>query len=163
MQIPIKLSEHFSLQEAVSSDKAVSLGIDNTDLGDDVIMNAIRTAGRMETVRSLLNCAVHVDSWIRCLALNRAVGSKDTSQHILGEAVDFIAADFGTPLDICRAIIAAKPTIGYDQLILEHTWVHISFCAPDCIPRGHVLSLLATGSYAVGLTDTQGKPFPVVS
>lgn len=155
---PQFLSDHFTLREALSSQKAEELGIDNSHPSAAVLNATQYTAGRMELVRTALHgVSIHVDSWIRCLELNTALGSHPNSQHILGEAVDFIAQGFGTPLDIAKAIIAANDTIQFDQLILEGTWVHISFCAPTVQPRGHVLSLLETGGYAIGITDKKGN------
>jgi hypothetical protein len=112
----------------------------------------------MDKVRVvLLDKSIHVDSWYRCLELNRLLGSKDTSQHVEGKAVDFTCPDFGTPLEICRQLIKFKDLIRFDQLILEHTWVHISFNSGSS--HGEVLSLLATGGYAHGLTDKEGKEY----
>jgi zinc D-Ala-D-Ala carboxypeptidase len=156
--IPTYMSEHFTVKEALSSAKAAKYNIDNTQHSDEVWAAAIRTATRMEKVRLVLNgSSIYINSWIRCLALNRLLGSKDTSQHIKGEAVDFSSQAYGTPVEICKALVVAKDLIRFDQLILEHTWVHISFCSPLERPRGQVLSLLETGEYAIGLTDKEGN------
>lgn len=113
----------------------------------------------MERVRAILNSPIHVDSWYRCLQLNRALKSKDTSQHLKGEAVDFICPEFGSPFEICVKILHYPELIIFDQLILEHTWVHISFNAdPTTQPRKQVLSLLQDGGYSLGLTDPNGRP-----
>jgi hypothetical protein len=158
MAMPIiQLSEHFTLQEAIFSSTAERLGIDNSQPSPEVIATAARTATKMEKVRLLLACALHVDSWIRCLALNRALGSKDTSQHIKGQAVDFLAPLYGTPTEVVKFLAANADLIRYDQIILEHTWVHISFCPPDDVPRLEVLSLLSNGGYAKGITDKEGN------
>jgi len=154
----IQLSPHFTLDEATYSSTALRLGIDNTQPSAEIIKAAIYTASKLEVVRTILqNKSIHIDSFIRCLALNRALGSKDSSQHIKGEAADIICPDFGSPLDICKELITNKAKLNFDQLILEHTWVHVSFCSPTDTPRGEVLSLLSTGGYAVGLTDKQGN------
>lgn len=98
-----------------------------------------------------------VNSWFRLLDLNRFIGSKDTSQHPKGEAVDFISPKFGTPEEICRKIITNKDLINFDQLIFEYTWVHISWNSiPGSVQRGQVLTLLSSGKYAAGLTDKNG-------
>lgn len=158
--MPQFLSEHFTFEEATFSILAERAGIDNTHVSPEVFIAAQRTAAKMEKVRLVLdNTSIRVHSWIRCLELNRMLGSKDTSQHVDGEAVDFTAPKFGTPLAICRRIVENKDLIRYDQLILEHTWVHISFCSPNDVPRGQVLSLLKGGGYAVGLTDANGVPY----
>lgn len=154
------LSEHFTIEEATTSDTAARKGIDNSHPSADVVSNAVRTAAKLEKVRALLNSPIHINSWIRSLALNNLLGSKPTSQHVSGEAVDFTASQFGTPLDICRLLISYKELVRWDQLILEHTWIHISWKAtPNAIQRGEVLSLLSSNRFAVGLTDAEGKPY----
>lgn len=154
-----QLSQHFSLAEATDSQTASREGIDNAHPSPEVIAVAAKTAVRMEKVRSVLYNPISVSSWIRCLALNRKLGSKDSSKHILGEAVDFICPAFGSPARICKALLEYKDLLRWDQLILEHTWVHISWnSAPNAVQRGQVLSLLSTGGYSMGLTDASGKP-----
>lgn len=153
------LSTHFTLEEATRSDTALRLGIDNSHPTQQVIETARGTAARMERVRVALGAPIEVTSWIRCLQLNRALKSKDTSQHIKGEAVDFRAPAYGSPLRVCRTLVVLRGTIDFDQLILEHTWIHISWSSlPNAKQCGQVLSLLATGGYAVGLTDPSGRP-----
>jgi putative chitinase len=152
---PIQLSEHFTLAEATFSSTADRLGIDNSCTDDAIIAKAILTAISMERVRALLANPIHIDSWIRCLKLNRALHSKDTSQHPLGEAVDFLCPAFGTPAQIAHKIVDNATIIGYDQLIMEYSWVHISFSERN---RREVLSLLRTGDYTRGITDLDGNP-----
>jgi len=84
------------------------------------------------------------------------------SSFVKGEAVDFICPAFGSPLEICKVIVKYADIIKFDQLILEHTWVHISWkSTPNATQRGQVLSLLSDKSYAKGLTDKSGKPYPL--
>lgn len=161
MNYPPSLSLHISFKEAVFSSTANRLEIDNATPSQSVLDTAIKTAFHMEEIRVLLgNKPIHIDSFIRCIELNRALKSKDTSQHVLGQAVDFLCDDFGTPLAVCKAIVQSN--MSFDQLILEHSWVHISFAVleePKVVSnnRRQVLSLLATGHYSVGLTDKYGK------
>lgn len=163
MRAPIYLSEHFTLDEAIASQTAAREGIDNYPTNQEVITTASKTAVKMEKVRVVLNnLPISISSWIRCLALNRALKSSDSSQHVKGEAVDFICPAFGSPLEICKQLVKYKEVIGWDQLILEHTWVHISWkSTPNATQRGEVLSLLSDKSYAKGLTDKSGKPYPM--
>jgi hypothetical protein len=153
------LSDHFSLAEALASETAERMNLMNTP--DDTATSVMyRTAIAMERVRLVLgNKSIHINSWYRCLLLNRALSSKDSSQHLKGEAVDFICPAFGDPLAICRALIAAYDSIRFDQLILEHSWVHISFAISTGKPRKQVLSLLSNGGYAVGLTNKEGTSY----
>lgn len=154
------LSEHFTLEEATASQEAARKGIDNSHPTPSTVTTASKTAVKMEKVRLVLGGKpISVSSWIRCLDLNRALGSKDSSQHVKGEAVDFTCPTYGTPLEVCKKLMGEITLVGFDQLILEHTWVHISWnSTPGSVQRGQVLSLLSTGGYANGLTDKSGKP-----
>ena len=120
------LTEHFTLSEFIASSKATQLNIDNTP-PDWAISNLTRTAELLEKVRALFGRPLGISSGFRCLELNRSIGSKDTSQHVLGCAADF-HIDGYTPHDIIERI--AKSDIEYDQIIEENlggkSWVHIS-------------------------------------
>lgn len=121
-----QLSEHFTLEEFVFSSTAIRKGIDNTPT--PAIVEALTTAANgLESVRNgpLGGKPCHVDSAYRCWLLNAAVGGAAGSAHMEGWAIDFICPDFGTPLEIAKAIIASG--IAFDKLIMEGTWVHISF------------------------------------
>lgn len=120
----MNLSQHFTLNEATQSDTATRLGIDNTP-SQTVIDTIKKAAVQLEAVRELLDKPIRINSWYRCKQLNRAIGSLDTSAHTQGWAIDFVCPDYGTPKQICEAII--RSGIEYDQLIQEGTWVHISF------------------------------------
>ncbi len=126
----MKLSPHFSVQEFCASQTAGRLGINN-DLPLELYETAKRTAEGLEQVRLRLRShPIIISSGYRCLALNAAVGSKNTSQHVKAEAVDFTCPTFGSVNQVIEAIIDSD--IEYDQLISEFTsngggWVHISF------------------------------------
>ena len=128
-----QLSPHFTIEEFTQSQTAGRLGINN-DLPIELYETAKRTAEGLEQVRSLLRShPIHISSGYRCLALNAALGSKNTSQHVKAEAVDFTCPTFGSVDRIVRAIVGS--TIKYDQVIREFCskdnpnsgWVHISF------------------------------------
>jgi hypothetical protein len=125
-----QLSKYFTLAEFIQSQKAARLGINN-DLPIELYETAKRTCAGLEEVRNLLRSnPIHISSGYRCLALNAALGSKSTSQHIKAEAVDFTCPTFGNVDRIVRAIVGS--TIKYDQVIREFDkygggWVHISF------------------------------------
>lgn len=122
----MNLTPHFTLEEMTFSQTAARIGIDNTPPAD-VVENLKRTAAGLENVRIVLNAnAIKVSSGYRCLALNAAVGSKPTSQHVTGQAADFTCAAFGSPEQIIRTILASG--LSFDQIIHEfESWVHISF------------------------------------
>jgi hypothetical protein len=154
----MNLTQNFTIQEVNFSSTADRLGIDNT-LPAALWDSVLKTAVGMEKVRAALgNKPVSIDSWYRCLELNRALKSKDTSQHLKGEAVDFICPTYGTPTQIAKFLLTNQSLIRWDQLILEHSWIHISWNSsnPNSGQRGEVLSLLSTGGYSTGLTDSSG-------
>ena len=154
----MNLTQNFTIAEVTFSSTADRLGISNV-LPTELWGAVLNTATKMEKVRSLLgDKSIYVDSWYRCLALNNALGSKPTSQHMKGEAVDFISPTYGTPTQIAKLIVSNHEIIRFDQIILEHSWIHISWNSsnPDSGQRGQVLSLLSSGNYANGLTDASG-------
>lgn len=154
-----KLTEHFDWAEVTRSDTASRKGIDNS-LPSALLPAVQKTATKLERVRAVLGAPIHVTSWYRCLALNAVLGSKPTSKHVLGEAIDFDAPSYGNPKDICLRLVARKEIIQWDQLILEHGWVHISWNSiPNGEQRGQVLSLLSNGTYAMGLTKPSGESY----
>lgn len=156
MDIPEILSEHFSWAEASVTNHRE---IDNV-IPSSLISAIKNTARGMERVRAALgDKSISISSWYRCPQLNTAVGSASTSQHLKGEAVDFICPKFGTPLEIVRILAKYPELIRFDQLILEYTWVHISFNSdPNASQRHQVLTLLKNKKYAIGITDLNGAP-----
>lgn len=121
----MKLSPHFSLEELTHSNTATRLGIDNTPTVE-IIDNLTYLAGELEYVRNILGHPMLVSSGFRCHVLNNHLGSKRTSSHTKGLAVDFICPSFGNPHSVVSAIVAAN--VNYDQVILEYDrWVHLSF------------------------------------
>jgi hypothetical protein len=123
----MKLTDHFNLNEFTASQTATRHGINNTP--PQVATERLRMlATTLEQVRSLLgNNSIRISSGYRCLALNRAIGSGDLSAHVLGYAVDFTCAAFGTPKEVANKI--AESPIKFDQLIYEGGnggWIHLS-------------------------------------
>ena len=83
------LGVHFTWDEGVESPTARKKKIDNTPTAEQA--RAMQALARevLDPLRIRLGRAVNPSSWLRVLALNRAVGSEDNSQHVKGEAVDF--------------------------------------------------------------------------
>lgn len=145
----MNLSPHFTLTEYTISETAARRGIDNTPREAFVLENLKRTAGVMEQIRELLGGAITITSGFRCLDLNTAIGSKPTSAHVVGLATDFIAPGFGSPYDACRAIVPHVQRLGIDQLIYEHTWIHVGLRAGEA--RHQILTLAPGGRYVAGI------------
>ena len=121
----MNLSPNFTLEEMTHSNTAARLNIDNTPTVE-IIHNLTFLAKELENVRTLLCNPMLISSGFRCYALNDFLGSKRTSSHTKGLAVDFISPSFGSPRSIVSAIV--KSDIKYDQVILEYDrWVHLSF------------------------------------
>ena len=120
----MKLSKYFTYSELTFSETAKRLKYTNQPPPKE-LKSLTNTAQNLDKVRELLGCPVIVNSGYRSLAVNRAIGSSDNSQHVRGEAVDFRTHQY-TPRQIVEMI--KKSDIPYDQLILEFdSWVHISF------------------------------------
>jgi len=153
----VNLSDNFTLEEAVVSQTATRLGLDNLPSPETVDV-MIRVALQLEKVRALLNSPILVTSWYRSPEVNKAIGSSSTSQHIKGEAIDFISPRYGTPYAICEFIEEHNTLIRFDQLIFEGTWVHISFCGiPGTVPRKEVLTYMNDRTYRKGLNESRGR------
>jgi uncharacterized protein YcbK (DUF882 family) len=140
----VKLSPNFTLAELTQSDTAVRLGLDNTP-SKDVEANLVRLARMLEDVRRLLSRPIMVNSAYRSPEVNKAIGSKSTSQHCNGCAADIRVPGL-TPKDIVNLVV--KSNIEYDQLICEFdSWVHISI--PNKFadkPRKQVLIIDKSGT-----------------
>ena len=127
----MKLTKNFSLTELTKSYEAIRRGIDNTILTSKEVSN-LRTlcVEVLQPIRDALG-TVTVNSGFRCLELNRAIKSKDSSQHRLGEAADIEVAGMSN-YDLACWI---RDNVEFDQLILEFYdanipsagWVHVSF------------------------------------
>lgn len=154
----MKLTEHFTFEEFTKSDTALRLGIDNTP-GALVIQNLSVLAHGLEQVRMVLGLPIHVNDAFRCEALEKVLAKNDYigwcklhkrtiddaswaeyfagKQHPKGYAADFICPQFGTPEQIVKALLASG--IKFDKLIMEGTWVHISFA-----PAMRQIAMIAT-------------------
>ena len=122
----MSLTPHFTLEELCASPEAVRKGIDNVP-DADVSANLLLLARGLEVVRSVLGYPMHVNSGYRSPKLNAAIGGSRTSNHMKGLAADFTCAEYGTPLEIAKVIVANQEAIGFQTIIQEGTWVHIDF------------------------------------
>ena len=148
-----QLTPHFSLEELTSSDTGARLGIDNS-LPERLMPNIQALAEGLEQVRLALGGRpIHINSGYRCPQLNTVIGGAKTSHHMDGLAADILCAEFGTPLQVCRAIVAAG--IKTDQVIHEFgKWCHVGFAAPGAQPRGELLTIAsAAKGYETGLNE----------
>jgi|TARA_R100000995_G_scaffold80928_1_gene53253 zinc D-Ala-D-Ala carboxypeptidase len=119
----MQLTANFSLEELTASQTAARKNIENEP--DDVqLSNLRRLAYMLQEIRNYFDVPIFINSGFRCKALNRAVGSKDTSQHMKGCAADIRISGVSPSLAVAKII---ESGISYDQVICEYdSWVHIS-------------------------------------
>ena len=143
----MNLSPHFTLDELTASETAERNGWDNTP-NEQELANLQRLAEFLEDVKEALGGKpIMVNSAFRSKQVNDAVGSKDSSQHRIGCAVDIRVPGL-TPDQVVRAIIASG--LPYDQVIREFDrWTHVSVPnTPEAAPRKQALIIDKAGTRA---------------
>ncbi len=129
MNMEMKLTEHFTLEEMCRSETARRQGLPNVPQECHVrkLQNLCRQV--LEPTRHHFGVPLRVTSGYRCEAVNRMVGGVPNSQHRQGEAADFVPLkpDGPTLREIWEWM---RVNVQYDQLILEHVkgkrWIHVS-------------------------------------
>jgi hypothetical protein len=144
----MNLSEHFTYAEFTHSETAQRIGVDN-DIPVELLHNAQATAAMLERIRAFLGCPMTVTSGYRCLAVNRALKSKDTSDHVHALACDFVCPPT-PPLLIAQRLAAVMDELQIGQLIYEHTWIHVGVSVPEKA-NNRVLTVQPWG-YSTGIT-----------
>ena len=128
----MRLSKNLTLKEAIKSNTASRLGIDNTP--EDWEIHNLRAVAEnvFQPIRDHFGVPIGVSSGYRSKELNKAIGGSKYSQHMIGEALDIDADIFGkvTNADIFNFV---KNNLEWDQMIWEFgddeepNWVHISY------------------------------------
>jgi zinc D-Ala-D-Ala carboxypeptidase len=132
-----QLTAHFSLSELTRSEYAIRHGIDNTP-GPDVLASLLVLADGLERVRSILSMPMVIQSAYRSPKVNAGIGGARNSQHITGNAADFVVVGMDLR-EACQMIMDHEDLIQWDQLILEGEWIHVSF-VNDRPARGDILT-----------------------
>ena len=138
----MNLTTHFTLEELTHTDHRE---FDNTP-NETELANLKRLAAFLEEVKTVLGGRpIMVNSAFRSKQVNDAVGSKDTSQHRIGCAVDIRVPEL-TPDQVVQAIKASD--LPYDQLIREFDrWTHVSVTnIAGAEPRKQVLIIDKQGT-----------------
>lgn len=147
----MRLSKNFTLAELAKSSTADRLGIDNWPTDQTVIDNLEKVAENiLQPVRDYYGIPFSPSSGYRSLPLNRALRSKDTSQHVRGQAADFELPGISN-YDLADWI---QNNLDFDQLILEFYipgnpssgWVHCSYVDPSS-NRNQILTINKNGVY----------------
>ena len=127
------LTKNFSLAEMVKSQTASRLGIDNTPSPTHEKALKVLCIHILEPCRKQFARSITPSSGYRSKELCKAIGSKATSQHTKGQAVDFKVPG------VSNLVLAEwiRDNLEFDQLILEFYnpdepnagWVHCSYRA----------------------------------
>jgi len=156
----MQLSKHFTLSEMEKSQTAVRKGISNK-AGSGEIKNLTDLCYEvLEPVRIKFDKPVIITSGYRSPELCEAIGSKATSQHAKGQAVDFEIAGISN----LQVALWIQNNCDFDQLILEFWkeedkdpnsgWVHCSYV--DGSNRKQVLTFDGK-SYKNGLPEAKWR------
>ena len=121
------------IKEFWASTTADRLGIDNTP--DDATLENLLTTYTVciAPTEENFRARAQINSGYRCAELNAKIGGAANSQHVTGEAFDFTIAG----IDNKKAWQWMRGNVLYDQLILEPTWIHVSYKGAG--NRGEVL------------------------
>lgn len=123
---PIGSSKHFKWKEALWLPQ---WGFHSLPT-QDIALNIIETANRMDAIRNIIVKPIYVTSWYRPLAYNRLIGGAKSSYHTSGLAVDFIVKGYQS--DAVRELLIdflEKLEIRMEDLS-GASWVHIDLGKP---------------------------------
>jgi zinc D-Ala-D-Ala carboxypeptidase len=149
------MTPNFTLSEFTQSKTAVKRGIDNT-LPPELQNEAFATLSMMENIRAYLSdlagheVRIYISSGYRTPELNAAIGGDPKSDHMKAAAVDWTAPDFGTPIEVAKALQANMDNLGIGQLINEFPssrspWIHTSTKTPE-LAINKVITITAQGA-----------------
>ena len=127
----MQLSKHFTLEEMEKSQTATRKGIKNKAGSGEIKNLGDLCYEVLEPVRVKFDKPVTITSGYRSPELSEAIGSKATSQHCLGQAVDFEIAGVSN----LEVALWLTNNVNFDQCILEFWkegepnsgWIHVSF------------------------------------
>lgn len=117
------LSPHFTLGEMYRSGTAIRLEINNRPTLEEMVRFQKLLLNCLEPLRQQMGRTL-ISSGFRCRTLNSAVGGSADSQHMLGEAADIYCKNRDHRNRVFEFL---RQHTGFDQLILEPTWVHVSY------------------------------------
>lgn len=122
----LQLSPHFTLAEMTRSAAATRKGVPNIAPAEIVPKLRAVCVHVLEPVRAHYGRPITVLSGYRAPAVNKLVGGAATSQHVKGEAADFVVSGVSN-FEVCQWMLA---NMAYDQLIYEFGeggWIHCSW------------------------------------
>ena len=151
----MQLSKHFTLEEMEKSQTATRKNIKNKAGSGEIKNLGDLCYEVLEPVRAKFDKPVTITSGYRSPELSEAIGSKSTSQHCLGEAVDMEVIGVSN----LQVALWIQNNVDFDQLILEFYtgetnsgWIHVSY--KEGSNRKQVLTYDGK-SYTNGLPDAK--------
>jgi len=119
------------MKEALRSNTAKRLGIDNMPDNDTLLTMQITAQHIFEPLRNKFKEPIYISSFYRSPELNKAIGGSSRSQHCKGEAIDI--DDVYSKATNANFFNYIKDKLEFDQLIWEFgddenpAWVHVSY------------------------------------
>jgi hypothetical protein len=119
------------MKEALRSNTAKRLGINNMPDNDTLVTMQITAQHIFEPLRNKFNEPIYISSFYRSPELNKAIGGSTSSQHCKGEAIDI--DDVYSKASNADFFNYIKDKLEFDQLIWEFgddenpAWVHVSY------------------------------------
>ena len=122
------LSENFTLAQLTTEPIAVRKRMDNTPSEVTIECLKLLCENVLEPLQAGIGKPLHILSGYRTQMVNIAAHGSKASEHMFGQAVDFMVNDI-LPMDLWKNIILdVYGYIQYDRIILEFgKWVHISY------------------------------------
>ena len=129
------ISKNVSYKEAIKSNTATRLGIEN--LPDEQQIDNMKLVAEkiFQPLRKFVGGPIKINSFFRSPDLNRAIGGSSKSQHCLGLAMD-LDDTFGHKTN-AQMFEWIRENLDYDQMIWEFgsdknpAWVHVSYVSPE--------------------------------
>jgi len=137
----MRISKNITYKEAIHSNTAKRLGIDNTPNDQQIANMKVIAEKVFEPLRQWVGGPIKVTSFFRSVETNKAIGGSSRSQHCLGCALDLDDV-FGYKTN-AEMFYYIKEYIDFDQLIWEFgddnnpNWIHVSYVEDN--NRGRVL------------------------
>lgn len=128
------ISKHISWAEATHSATAKKKEIANEPGQQEIVAMKKLAKEIFEPLREWAGEPIRVNSFYRSAELCEAIGSKATSQHTKGQAIDIDATGDKTNSELFHYI---KDNLDFDQLIWEFgddenpDWIHVSYVGPN--------------------------------
>ena len=126
----LNISTHISFEEATKSETAIRKGIKNIPNKEQLENMKLVADKCFEPIRLFFKVAIFINSFFRCIELNKIIGGSKTSEHCEGKAIDI---DGKHLIKNSKIFFWALENLKFTQLIWEFgdnenpEWVHISY------------------------------------